>query len=345
MTKPSRRTRVGRWNCIASAFSIAAPQYKKFTNATIAARWMPITRRYMDAIGVAPNYVDPASYTEKMLCRKLFDRNSAFPIFCDKLATREYVAKLGYAELLPTLLWSGTQADEIPFDDLVAPYIVKPNHRSGYKIVVQPGHAVDRQEVRTLCRRWLRRPHGRRQGEWGYSRLKGRILIERLLPPSEGDVFPEDYKFMTFSGRVAFIRVDSTRYNKMTQTPQTFSTLFDRDWNRLPWREWIGWKPEFARPAANLGKIAKPRCMAELVEIAEHLATGFDHLRVDLFVINYRPFVGELTVYHGSGTTYPFPENAVYDSYPPRMIDWRNGDLWDQPKFSLASKLIRVIFS
>ena len=304
---------------------------------------MSVTRRYLDAIGEAPNYIDPASYTEKMLCRKLFDRNPAFPIFCDKLATREYITKNGYAELLPHLLWMGTNPEEIPFDDLLVPFIIKPTHRSGKKFVVRTGDRIDRKHVRMQCRRWLRRPHGRRHGEWGYTGIRGRILVERLLPAPEGYEHPEDYKFMTFSGRVSFIRVDTTRYNNTTHELETFATLFDRDWNRLPWCEWIGWKPEFARRANNLRQVAKPRCMSELIEIAEHLATGFDHLRVDFFVINHRPIVGELTVYHGSGTTLPFPENAVYDRYPPREIDHRNGALWRQPNLSLARKLMHMV--
>ena len=303
---------------------------------------MPVTKRYLDAVGDALNYVEPGSFTEKMHCRKLFDRNPAFPIFCDKLATREYVAAKGYAALLPNLLWSGSDPEAIPFDDLEGPYIIKPSHRSGRKIIVRPGDDIDTRNVRRLCHRWLRRPHGRRQREWGYAGLKGRILVEQLLPAPEGYDFPHDYRLVTFSGRIEFIRVDSTRRNVNTQMPETFVTLFDREWNRLPWREWIGGKPIGARSANNLSRVRKPVCLSQMIETAECLAAGLDHLRVDFFVVEDRPVVGELTVYYGSGTTFPFPENATYDLYPPRAYDWRNGALWAQPEIPLAKKLMRV---
>ena len=41
--------------------------------------------------------------------------------------------------------------------------------------------------------------------------------------------------------------------------------------------------------------LPKPACLEEMFQIAEQLAKGIPHVRVDLYVINERPYFGEMT--------------------------------------------------
>ena len=41
-------------------------------------------------------------------------------LFCDKIASRDYIADRVGIDKLPELLWVGDKLEEIPFDDLAA---------------------------------------------------------------------------------------------------------------------------------------------------------------------------------------------------------------------------------
>ena len=335
----TRRCSIGRLSCLLAALSIDGPIYKRICNATITARWMKNTRRYVDAMGMVPNYINPSSYTEKMQCRKLFDRNPAFPVFCDKLLTRKYVAEKGFEELLPKLLWSGTNLEELPFDSS-APYIIKPSHSSGATITVQAGDVVDKQQTLHTCRKWLRkrRSHGRGVGEWGYKGLKGQVMVEELLPAAGSALFADDYKVFVFGGRAEFIHVRSLQDIDRSRDA-VFDTFYDQKWNRLPYQRWMNGVAVRVSP----GGIEKPACLDQMLSVAEKLATGFDHLRVDFYIVRDKPVVGELTVYNESGFVYWFPDDAVYENYPSRVFDYAYGSMWHQPKTSIATKLRHLI--
>lgn len=336
----THRCNIGRLNCLLAALSIDGPIYKRICNATIAARWMKNTRRYVDAMGSPPNYIDPSSYTEKMQCRKLFDRNPAFPVFCDKLSTRKYVAEKGFESLLPKLLWSGTDLEELPFD-APAPYIIKPSHSSGTTVIVQAGDVIDKQKILHTCKKWLRkrRSHGRGVGEWGYKSLRGQIMMEELLPAAGSALFADDYKVFTFGGHVEFIHVRSQQ-DMGRQGEAVVDAFYDQKWNRLPYCRWRNGMAIRVSP----NDIGKPTCLNQMLAVAEKLAAGFDHLRVDFYVVEDTPVVGELTVYNESGFGYVFPEDAAYEDYPPRVFDHAFGQMWHQPNLSIATKLGRLIF-
>ena len=335
----ARRCRTSRLHCLLAALSIDGPMHKRIFNAAITVRWMKNTRRYVDATGMVPNYIDPSSYTEKMQCRKLFDRNPALSTFCDKLSTRKYVAEKGFEKLLPNLLWAGTNLEDLPLDT-PAPYIIKPSHSSGATIVVRAGDVVNKQQTLHTCRSWLRkrRSHGHGVGEWGYKGLKGQIIMEELLPAAGSALFADDYKVFVFGGRVAFIYVRSLQ-DINRQRDAVFDSFYDQKWNWLPYRRWMNGVAIRVSPSG----IKKPICLDQMLRVAEKLSTGFDHLRVDFYVVGDMPIVGELTVYNGSGFDYYFPADAIYEDYPPRVLDYAHGSMWQLPDIAITTKLRRLI--
>jgi len=108
------------------------------------------------------------------------------------------------------------------------PYIIKLNHSSGPKYVEREREEVNKARILALCRQWLQAPYGQEKGEWGYRDVHRQIMVEELLSAPHGTPFPEDYKFMVFSGRV-----DCIRHGRNAGPKDSFSTSFDRDWNRM----------------------------------------------------------------------------------------------------------------
>ena len=130
-------------------------------NAALYLRHSLNTYIYYRSHGRLPNYVEPRSFNEKVQWRKLFDRNSLFPCFVDKLAVRAYVSRRAPTLKFPRFLWSGSDPNAIPYADLPERFVIKPNHRSGDVLFVRSRSEFDRERIVTTCQRWLSRPYGR----------------------------------------------------------------------------------------------------------------------------------------------------------------------------------------
>ena len=75
-----------------------------------------------------PNFVEPRSFSEKLWSRMLHERDPMFTLISDKLRVRDYVAnKVGPDYLIP-LLWTGENAEQIPFGQLPSKFVIKTNH-------------------------------------------------------------------------------------------------------------------------------------------------------------------------------------------------------------------------
>lgn len=316
---------------------VGGPWQHRLANLVISLRYFRNTKIYVRVAGRAPNYIDPRHYTEKMQCRKLFDRNPVFNTLCDKLAARTYVGAAGVDLKLPELYWSGEDADEIPFDHLPASYVVKPNHRCGAMYAVGDGEIADRLKIRSLCRRWLRSPYGRRLGEWGYRDVPRKIIVEERLPAAPGAAFPDDYKLVMFGGSVVWIEVAHDRggagYRK---------TYFDRNWDRLRFLRWRGSVRTLRQP---MDHVPRPAPFVRMLEAAEKLGAGFDQLRVDLYVIGDDIYFGEFTIYEESGLSVPFPDDEKFGDFPSRALDKAFGDKWrNTESCPVGAKVRRALF-
>jgi hypothetical protein len=253
--------------------------------------------KFLEIHGYPLNLKDPRSYSEKVIWKKIHDRNPLLPIVSDKYRVRAYLReRLGEAEaddILIPLLHVSKRPEDIPFDKLPPSYVVKINHGSGWNIIVRDRDKSPK-EIVEQCREWLDAPYGNTKYEWGYQSIPRLVIVESFLSDPDGRA-PKDYKFFIFHGRCAFIKVDVDRFEEHTQT------LYDRDWNELPVRLKFPQGPSIPKPAAY----------DRMLALAERLSAEFDFVRVDLYTLGDRIYFGELTHYPGSGLE-PFTPSA-YD--------------------------------
>jgi hypothetical protein len=236
-------------------------------------------------------------YTEKVQWRKLFDLNPLYIVLCDKLAVRDFVSERVGPEFLVPLLWTGDNPDEIPFEALTPPYIIKSTHSTAHTIIVEDSGAQNVAAIRQTARAWLEACHGTSSDEIGYVNVPHRLVAERLLLQKDG-LPPIERKFFVFHG-IAKIVKSVTRSGKDRTPMFSFHTL---DWTRLPWKE--------TDPVPGL--VNPPRHLREMVRIAERLAAGLEHVRVDMYECDDEIYVGEMTLYSQSGF-FPFqPDSADY---------------------------------
>jgi hypothetical protein len=243
--------------------------------------------RFYKKVGYQINLKNPKSFNEKTIWKKIYDRNPLLPMTTDKYAVRSYIKKvLGEEkakEILIPLLYVTDQPETIPFERLPSAFIVKPNHASGVKIIVENSHFNKKQIIKT-CRGWLKTLYGLEKLEFAYQFIKRKIIIEKLLLDDDGKI-PKDFKFNMFHGKCKLVLVMFDRMNH-----PSIST-FDEEWNFL----------SVKIPYLQGPKIKKPKNYEIMLALAEKLSKPFDYVRVDLYDLNGKIYFGELTHYPDSG--------------------------------------------
>lgn len=254
--------------------------------------------------GYELNLKDPKTFSEKIQWLKLYNRKKAYIQMVDKYAVKDYVASIiGKEYVIPTIgVWNSV--DDIDFNALPAKFVLKCTHDSGGIIICKDKNALDITAAKKLLKKALKTSYYSANREWPYKYVVPRIIAEPYMEDSEtGDL--KDYKFFVFNGIVKAMYVASDRQNKEEETKFDF---FDADFNHLPF--------ENAHPNASALPI-KPKCFAEMKNIAERLGKNIPQVRIDLYEVDGHVYFGEITFFHMSGLA-PF----VPDKWDKIFGDW-----------------------
>ncbi len=195
-------------------------------------------------------------------------------------------SKLGVEWVVPTL-WSGEQLPPREERTWPLPFVVKMNSGSGWNIFVRSEAERDWDKIEKSYENWASERFGHYMGEWLYSQIKPKVIVEPFLGATND--LPFDYKLWVFGGRVEFIHVDTDR----EAAPKR--AFFDRSWNRLPFAI------DLERHPLELREIPRPSSLEQMIAGAEALAEDLPFVRVDLYEIGKKPVFGEMTFYPGSG--------------------------------------------
>lgn len=256
---------------------------------------------YKKTFGKELNLDAPVTYNEKIQWLKLFDTPENNAVKCrlaDKYLVREYVKeKIGEAYLVPLLgVWD--RFDDIDLEKLPDRFVLKCNHGCAMNYIVKNKHDVDWKHVGFLFNKWMRINYAYNSNfELHYENIKPRIIAEQFLENNGGDLY--DYKVWCFNGRAYYIQFFSGRSNKEAR-----NSFYDRNWNMQPFAHVF---PMHSNP------IDCPSCLDELINVAEVLSSGFNHVRVDLYSLpNGEIKLGEMTFSPVSGLMHWEPEEPNY---------------------------------
>jgi hypothetical protein len=249
-----------------------------------------------------PNLRHPRTFNEKIAWRKLYQHNPQFPIFADKVAVKAEIAKLIGEQHIIETLWVGNNPEDIPFEGLKPPYVIKVNHGSGGNVFIRTVQGIKRDEIVTSMRQQLGFSYGHMFREWGYLGISHKVLVERMVEMPGGEV-PENYRFFTYHGRVHFIHLDGGRF------AERIKNFYDREWNLLPVKR-------RSHPTSEL--VSKPVNLGEMINLAEKIGAQFDFVRVDLYSPPQGILFGEVTFYPGAGL----------DAFIPKDWDNKFGEPW-----------------
>jgi hypothetical protein len=256
-------------------------------------------------LGYWPQIKEPRTFNEKIMHRKLYTNNNSFATLEDKFKVREFVEERTNNEILPELYHITDDPETIPFNELPDKYVIKPNHLSGgNNIIVDESTEINEKKIKQECENWLKKTYGRVNGEYWYHEIDPKIIIEEYIE-SEQYYAPIDYKFMVFHGEVKFVHTTHSRFGE-SKTKRNF---YDRNWDP------IDVKLHFKRGEG----VSKPENLNDMIEVAEKLGEGFDHIRVDLYSPNETDiYFGEMTIAESSG----------WNPFVPRKFDYKFGEYW-----------------
>ena len=255
--------------------------------------------RYKRTFNTKINFKNPQTLNEKLNWKKIYDKNPLYTKLADKYAVREYIQdKIGEKYLIP-LLHQPDKPEEIPFDKLPLPYIIKPNHLSGDLIIIRDKKEINKKKIIEKCAHWLSSQIYYISREPQYKDISKKIVIEKLLLNRDGKV-PADCRFFCFNGKVEFIQIDAGRFYNHERG------IFDLNWKLLPfeWGPLVNGKPKYKTNK----NILKPNNLKKMIRIARILSRDFDFIRVDLYSLGKKIYCGELTFHPGGGFSNFIPK-------------------------------------
>ncbi|MHA2685855.1 ATP-grasp fold amidoligase family protein [Vibrio harveyi] len=253
----------------------------------------------------------PKTLNQKLQWLKLNDRTPLHTICADKINVRSYIEKkLGSKENLIDLLKVYNSPFEITKESLPnSKFVIKSSHYCGDYFIVRDKNNLDLDEVKNKFIKTLNcniYHHGR---EWQYKHVPRKIIAERLLEDERGRI-PNDIKIHCFNGEPKFI------YLSVDREGGNYRNIYDVNWNVLDF-SWTRKGKDITK--FNIKPMSKPELLDEALSIARKLSSEFKYLRVDLYFVNGKIYIGELTFHQGSG----------YDRILPYEWDEKLGELLD----------------
>ena len=122
-----------------------------------------------------------------------------------------------------------------------------------------------------------------------------------------------DYRVFCFNGKPNFILVDMDA-STFNEDGKYLRSIYTTEWEKL--------KNVTIYHKYYNGNIDKPIFLEEVLKISNKLSSNFIHLRVDFYIIDNKPFVGELTFTHQNGI----------GEFMPQEYDYKFGELLELPK-------------
>lgn len=253
-------------------------------------------RTYYKTYHRYPNITNPRNLIEKIFWMQLHADTSMWTKCADKYAMREYVEECGYKDNLPMNYGRWDNANDIDFESLPNEFVLKSNNGCGTVLVVRNKSELDINSTRIKMKQWLKIPFGWAGGELHYTRIKPCIIAEELLHQDEeqktfspGSIV--DYKVWCIAGDLESILVVYDRNN----TGYSLD-LYDTNWNRIN-----GKLQSVGHCKLQDETIPRPICLTDMLSMAKKIAKPFPEVRVDFYIVDGKPIIGELTFSTGYG--------------------------------------------
>lgn len=234
------------------------------------------------------NLKNPKTFNEKLQWLKLYywGKNRKAIQCADKYAVRSYIKKIGKEEILNDILFVWDNANEIKWEQLPNKFVLKCNHGCGYNIICKDKNKLNEKEIKKTLNTWMHEDFSKFNAEPHYAKIPRKIICEKFL---EGDVI--NYNIYVFNGKAVFLSVAGG--------------LGDGEDEHLTYYKPNGSMANFRNKSYPAKEDKLSPLLPKMIETAEYLAKEFPMVRVDLFDINGKIILSEMTFTPG-GALIPF---------------------------------------
>lgn len=243
------------------------------------------------------NLDNPRHLIEKITWMELHIDTSLWTQCADKYRMRDYVAKKQMSQYLPKLYGKWDNPDDIDFDKLPERFVLKANNGCGTVKLVKDKKCIEKKSLIKELKNWLKEPYGYMGAQIHYMSIKPCIIAEEMIIQDDmlNNLSPlslVDFKVWCLAGKAEFTLITYDR------TDHSLSLdLYDRNWNRCRDQIIVG-----SHCIVEEDKFfPKPMCLEEMYTIAESLAEPFPEVRIDFYISNRHPIIGEITLSTGYG--------------------------------------------
>lgn len=209
------------------------------------------------------------------------------PLWCkcaDKLQCKQFLNDIGFGDYVPKTLAVFDSPSAINIDNLPDQFVLKANDDSGtvFKCYKK---TTDFSKVLSKIQEASKEKYSN-NGEWVYSGIKNTVFAEEMLVDNDhSDLI--DYKFFVYNGiyRWGFCAVNRS-------TDCNFFVFEDDFVIQNVNYSYIGYKKN---------KPVRPKCFDKMINVVEAIGKYFKFVRVDLYVVDNKIKIGELTFFSMSG--------------------------------------------
>jgi len=265
-------------------FSVLAAKgfYKRLTDEAF------LRKKYTLTFHRSLNLESPKNFNEKNNWRKLHERRPIYTSMVDKYKVKSVVKdRCGGGYTIPLLgVWDCPE--EIKFESLPDKFVLKVNHAGGI-IVCRDKNVFDVDAAIKELKREQTRDYSAHCREWPYRNVERKIICEQYMGENL-----TDYKNYCFNGKLQYTFVWKNESRTDGRKPMAyFCGAYDR--------KWIKTDLEVGYPSKASDEEKRPVCYEEMVKVAEKLAADIPFVRVDCYIINNQPYVGEMTFFPWGG--------------------------------------------
>lgn len=243
---------------------------------------------FQHELGYRMDLRNPITFNEKLQWLKLFywPQNKLAIKCADKYAVREYIKSVGKGGLLNDIHFVWDDVSDIKWNDLPNQFVLKCNHGCAYNIICTDKSKLDENRVKRTLKKWMNQNFGEFNAEPHYDSIPKKIICEKYL---KGEII--NHNIYVFNGKAIFLSVAGG--------------LGDGDGEHLTYYNIDGSLANFKNRNYPTKEQKLTDLLPEMINTAEYLAKGFPMVRVDLFDVDGKIILSEMTFTPG-GALIPF---------------------------------------
>jgi hypothetical protein len=239
-------------------------------------------------LGKFPNLTNPKTYNDKVQWQKLFSQSIQTVNCTNKITLKNYVEnKLGL-NFTPNILWRNESDFHLNIVNLPDNFVLKTNHDSGSVFILSRDDFAAIDSAFHKSSTALSRVYGWEYGEWTYSFISPEIFIEEYIGDPTNLANPPDFKFHCSNGNILFLQYIYDRKHDVKEV------ILDKKGDLM--------RIHFDTNMKYSDNFKKPKNWHDMIEMCSVLSRDFNYVRIDLYSIKNKIYVGEMTFFPMAGT-------------------------------------------